>query len=361
MKLRSLLLGSAVLVSALPLAFAGVKADPQPEAKAPESVVREPVWSARVSPAHLGMGLAGKLLESLGAPSPEHKSPIGLDPAGIDSLDIVFYEIPEDLEKIDFLVSARLNQKSKPAGEILEQLAKIGNGEAEDIAGHPAARYSADKNRKVWLVKQDDTHLLMSPVRSELEAALQKAPEQISGALPPGKPTEVLGVIVHLDQIPKQDLHSELLTQAKRLEFHIDSADDSLRLSGSAELKDKRAAKRVARMVEGVVAMMSPDTPSDKGPSLDERLQISAKDGTLIFDVSLNADEFQMLLDLLGGKSAFSVNGNFHVSATAKDKSSVKDDISFNLSSDGKDKDKPTAAETPQPAPAQPAPEPQAH
>jgi hypothetical protein len=64
-------------------------------------------------------------------------------------------------------------------------------------------------------------------------------------------------------------------------------------------MQDGKEAKRVARMVEGLITMMSFNTPSGIGPALDDRLQVTSNGEALGVDVSLNANESKILLDAL--------------------------------------------------------------
>ncbi len=297
MKLRLLVFAFSVFLAAQ-LSYGGVHIDLSSAAK-PEAV-----WSVRLYPAQFQTGVAGDLLRSLGILTPlQHVET--LDPMGLESLQVTGYGSGGKAQEAQFLADLTLTPSGKSADEVLQLLSQKYQGTPEAISGHSAIRFSLPLGvgagpQDVWLVKVGDKQLLLSPLRSVIETALTgKAAEP--GPLGARRENEIFGGMVELDRLAGEVHDSELLAQLQHLEFHIQSAADALKLGVSAALKDGRSAKRVARMLEGMITMMSLDEPAGKGPTLDERLQVTTNGGALEVDVALTASESQQLIEALTG------------------------------------------------------------
>jgi len=295
MKLRSFVLATTALFAAATASFAALEAEAKPQVD----------WSVRLYPNQFQAGVAGDLLKSLGAiPLPEKILP-DIQLPSVEKIEFAGMGGIGKPAPDSFFADIQIRPDKTSVDALVDSLKQKYQGIQEDIAGHPAVRFnvplppdSPAPSQNFWIARLTEDRFVVSPNRSIMEFALSRDPKD-SSALGARRENELLGGLVAIDKLAKGTTDSDLLAMIQRLEFHLDSTADAFHLAASAALQDAKSAKRAARMIEGMITAMSLDEPSAKGPSLDERLKVTAKDSELNVDVSLDAKESRELIESL--------------------------------------------------------------
>ncbi len=256
-----------------------------------------PIWCIRVYPNQLQSGVAADLLKSLGAP-PLTGSFNGIDASALESFEVI--GVDSSASDKPFFADLQFQPGSGAAAKVLDATAKQENVVAEDLAGHRAVHFAvpAKKSAEVWLAQSDNDHIVLGQDRSTVEAALNRPPNA-PDPLGERRKDELVGGIVDVARLKNEIGDSDLLAMIQHLEFHIDSSKDMLHLVASATMADDRGVKRAARMIEGIITIISLQDEDSKERSLDERVRVTAKGGRLELDVNLDAKESQELIQSL--------------------------------------------------------------
>ena len=265
----------------------------------PTTVAGRPVlWSVHFDAERLRTGPGQELFASL---EPWLKSLSGeksSSPAArLESLTVVGFK-PQKGSDDPFPLLADLGFSGDNGG-ISPRFEAIRNKRSiptEDLAGHPAMHFE-HQGKEVWIVKLSDRRVCVSTSRGLLETALATGASPFASSLPP-PPGEMLGGSVEIEPLLADNpalRDSELLKLLPSLEFHLLSAGGALNLDASAQLDSERSAKRAARMINGMAAMVSMQDTG--GVPWDERLVLKQDGAVLAMHLHLEAQEAKKLFD----------------------------------------------------------------